>query len=223
MVPQRNYPLPSWSFSSLKAFSNCQFRYNQTTRLKAFKEDYSAAQAVGHKQHGSLEAAVKQGIPTKDPILDMVVATCKREFTAVLAEHKFAFSSDFKTTSWFDKSTWFRYAPDIMGFNGATGHLIDLKTGKSAYADTTQLALGAVCMFTVYPEITTVKGALLFTKDKKFMQDTYTRDRAGEYLAPFMRTYTTLLTAIETNTWSMNPTGLCKTCPVSVCPHYKGA
>lgn len=214
---------PSWSYSALKTFGTCPRRYNEVNRLKRVK-DMSFAASTGTAIHELLEAAVKHNTPIPapynhlQPVINALTALPGVKHT----EHKMAFNAQMQPSSWYDKGTWLRYAADLLIVNGNTARIADYKTGKSRYADTEQLKLGALCVFATQPEVHTVKGALIFTSEAKLIKDTYSRDKTPQYWAPFMATYGQIVKCIDTETWVPKTSGLCKTCPVTTCEYNKG-
>lgn len=217
--------LVNWSFSALKAFENCPKRYNEVNRLKRVKDDSFAA-GRGVDVHKMLENAVAFNQPIPDPYthyqkyIDAFRAIPGDKYP----EYQLTFTSDLQPRSWFAKDAWLRFAADlaIIDKPKATAFIVDYKTGKSKYADTEQLKLGACCVFTQHPEIHTVKGGLLFLGEEKFIQATYTRDQQTHYWTPFLRVYQQLLVCVAADTFVPKQSGLCKTCPVKTCEYNPG-
>jgi hypothetical protein len=214
----------SWSYSAQKTFTNCPRRYNEVNRLKRVKDESFAASS-GVDIHAMFENAIKHKTPMPpayahlQPIANALDAIPGEKLT----EHKMAFTPQMQKSSWFDKGTWLRYAADLLILNKSVARIADYKTGKSAaYADTEQLKLGALCVFTERPEIQTVKGALIFTAANKLIPATYTRDKCAQYWAPFMQTYGQIIKSVEADKWVPRSSGLCKTCPVKSCEYNKG-
>lgn len=216
----------NWSFSALKSFKNCPRRYNEVSRLKRVKEAPFDATSKGLVVHKHLEDAVTLGTPVPAPfthyqsIIDTLVAIPGEK----AAERQFTFTAEMTPVSWFSKDAWLRYAADLLITNDdkALAHLIDYKSGKSKYADTEQLKLGALCVFYTYPHIDRVKGALVFTSESKMIPATYTRDNIARYWEPFMGTYNQIMRCVEVDQWTPKPSGLCASCPVTSCENHKG-
>jgi hypothetical protein len=98
---------------------------------------------------------------------------------------------------------------------------VDYKTGKSAkYADTGQLELMALGVFKHFPKITKVRAGLLFVVCNAFVKDKYDVTMQPKLWAKWLRQYSRIEAAYESDKWNPNPSGLCrKHCSVMSCPH----
>jgi PD-(D/E)XK nuclease superfamily len=215
----------AWSFSALKTFSNCPRKYNEVNRLKRFKDTgFEANEGITVHQH--LENAVKHNTPIPAPyshyqrMIDALTAIPGQK----QPELKMTFTAQMQPTSWFGKDAWLRYAADllIVDKDSKKAHLVDYKSGKAKYADTEQLKLGAICTFSMHPDIQTVKGALIFTGEEKLIRACYSRENVQRYWEPFMTTYQQLITAVNTDSFAPRKNGLCSRCPVTSCEYHKG-
>jgi hypothetical protein len=103
----------------------------------------------------------------------------------------------------------------------AQARVVDYKTGKSAkYADKGQLELMALAIFKHFPEVTNVKGALLFVIAKAFPKAAYSKDDEPKMWEKWLRDHGRMRRAYETDVWNPRPSGLCKKhCVVLSCPH----
>jgi hypothetical protein len=215
----------AWSFSALKSFTNCPRRYNEVNRLKNYKDQGFTA-STGVDIHSHLELAVKENRPIPAPYQHYqgMIDVLKLMPGDKLPEHQMTFTSNMQTTTWFAKDAWLRYAADllIVDRDAAVAHLVDYKSGKSKYADTEQLKLGALCVFATEPKVAKVRGALIFTGEERLIKATYVRAEVPRYWEPFMVTYNQLIKAVDVDSFAPKTSGLCKTCPVETCEYHKG-
>jgi len=118
---------------------------------------------------------------------------------------------------------WFRGIADlvILDEENELAWVIDYKTGKNArYADKGQLELMALAAFKHFPNITEVRGGLMFVVSNELVKDTYTLAGQGDLWGKWLGDYTSMESAFENDTWNANPSGLCKAhCVVLECPH----
>lgn len=215
----------AWSYSAIKDYENCPRKWNEVRRLKRFK-DTSFAQSTGLDVHKHFEDAVDKGTPFPpayahyQKYVDKLLAIPGVKYP----EYEMAFNERMEPRGWFDKDVWLRSAADLLIVDDKkpTAFTVDYKTGKSKYADTTQLKLVAICTFTLFPTVHKVKAALMFPHEEKFIQAEYVREKKQYYWEPFMATYAQMTRAVEKDTFPERPSGLCGSCPVSTCVHYKG-
>lgn len=213
-----------WSYSVLAAFIKCprQYKAVRVDKLYPFVQGPEAAE--GERQHKAFEDRIVTSTPLPpdlqhhEPMMAKL-ATMPGNKHAELA---MGVSLQGKPTAFFGKDVWVRGKLDYVCESGEIGYYADYKTGKSGYADTTQLTLGAAMLFVRYPAMQEVKAALLFTKENKPIAVEYKRSDLSEMWESFMPDYTKLVRAHETNTFHAKPSGLCKRCPHTSCEFNKG-
>lgn len=89
-------------------------------------------------------------------------------------------------------------------------------TGKSSrYADTDQLELMAGMVFSHYPEVQRVKGALVFLVAKDFVTADYTRAQFAGIMSKWAGKASRIEAALESGVWNPRKSPLCRFCPVS--------
>ena len=95
------------------------------------------------------------------------------------------------------------------------------KTGKSTrYADKSQLELMALGIFKHFPVVKTVKAGLLFVVCNELIKESYVQQDQTILWDKWMSSFTRMDTALQTDVWNANPSGLCKNhCPVIDCVH----
>ena len=99
--------------------------------------------------------------------------------------------------------------------------IVDYKTGSARYPDLKQLKLMALMVFAHYPEVTRIKAGLLFVAHNMFIDEEYHRDQMNFLWEFFIAPLNRLRIAVDTDTWTPNPTPLCGWCPVTSCEYYR--
>jgi hypothetical protein len=208
------------SFSSLKKFSDCGYRYQQVNILKTFKDKPFDKANEGTRVHKAFEDYVTSGVPLPADLMqfqgemNMIDAlTGKR-----LAEHKMALDAQGNPCEFFDRGAMLRGTWDFIHILGDQATIIDWKHGADKYPDTEQLELGALHVFKRYPNVTKVTGALVYVTAK-------TIHTAHYDAKDFMSLWTRWIGKVNreekarvTGEYPKNPSGLCRAyCPVEAC------
>jgi len=212
----------TWSYSRIKSFETCPKQFYHEKILKEYPYVETRAMKYGTEFHKVAEDFVRDGTPVPEEfrftqkVLDNLAA---REGTKHL-ELKMGLTIDLEPCAFFAKNVWFRGVVDYLSIDGGTARVVDYKTGKSAkYADPDQLELMALTVFKHFPEVTDVRGALLFVIANSLVTDTYTTSDQSRW-AKWVSRVNALQTAVDTGVWNPKPSGLCrKHCPVVECSH----
>lgn len=212
-----------WSFSGLKDFIGCPKRYQEVKVLKNFEQKFNEAAQYGNKVHEALEKYVKDG--TELPLnyqqfkawADALIQLPGQKLT----EHRMALTVDRQPCTWAAKDMWVRGIADLLIIDGEHARVIDYKTGSERYPEPKQLKLMALLVFSHYPEVKKVSGALMFIMKNVIIDEEYTRDIIDELWAAFTPDLERLSQAYENNVWPANPSALCRFCPVNTCQFYK--
>lgn len=216
----------AWSYSKIKSFETCPKQFYHVTVLKQFPFKDTPATIYGKEFHTACEEYIRDGKPLP-PQFSFMEATMQR-LAAMPGEKycelKMGLTADLEPCDFFAKDTWFRGIADLLIINGAEARYVDYKTGKSAkYADTGQLQLMALAVFKHFPQVTRVKGALLFTIANSMVKQDYSVTDEGVLWKPWVQKYAALEKAYDSGVWNPRPSGLCrKHCPVTECPHNGG-
>ena len=111
------------------------------------------------------------------------------------------------------------YIDRVDEVNGVT-RLIDYKTGKSSqYADTRQLSLMSVGVFKHFPEVESIKSALMFLVSKELIKEDYNSEKVEEMFEEWGKITHRIDVAYQTNVFNATPNFGCRWCPVASCPH----
>ena len=219
--------MTAWSYSSLSTFKQCPKKYYHLKVAKDVKDTGSSAMYYGNQVHKAAEDYIKDGvpIPTKFKFLQRPLDVLNKIDGDKHCEIRMGVTkqdNEYTPTGFFGKDVWWRGVADLLIVNGKKAYLIDYKTGKNAeYADTKQLDLLAGATFTHFPEVETVKSALLYVVSNDFIRKKHTADLRKSYLSVFDEELDRLEVALEEDVWNAVESGLCGFCPVTSCEHNR--
>ena len=216
--------MPAWSYSSIKTFDQCAKKYFHLKVVKDVKDEPGEAADYGTAVHEAAELFIKHGtpIPEKFAFMRPIVEPLAKKKGTKATEIKLGVTSDMKPCGFFDKDVWYRGIADLLILNGSEAWLIDYKTGKNAkYADIKQLDLLAGAVFIHYPEVETIKSALLYVVSQDMPKKIHHRQHLPTYMGVFDTQLDQLEAAMEHGVWNANPSGLCGWCPVETCEHWR--
>ena len=219
--------MTAWSYSSLSTFKQCPKKYYHLKVAKDVKDTGSSAMYYGNQVHKAAEDYIKDGvpIPTKFKFLQRPLDVLNKIDGDKHCEIRMGVTkqdNEYTPTGFFGKDVWWRGVADLLIVNGKKAYLIDYKTGKNAeYADTKQLDLLAGATFTHFPEVETIKSALLYVVSNDFIRKKHTADLCKSYFTVFDEELDRLEVALEEDVWNAVESGLCKFCPVTSCEHNR--
>ena len=183
--------MTTWSFSSLKTFTQCPKKYYHLKVAKDVKDAPNEASLYGEQAHEAAERYIAEGeeLPKQfeflRPILDSLNAIPGDKYCEVkmgLAESE----DGYVPCEFFGQGVWWRGIADLLIINGGTAYSVDYKTGKNTrYADTTQLDIIAAATFIKFPEVQKIKSALVYVVSNEFIKVTHTRPLTNSYIATF--------------------------------------
>jgi len=215
-------PAP-WSFSRIKAFDTCPKQFYHTAVLKQFPYVESDAMRYGTEFHKAAEDFIRDGTPVAErfafaqPVLDALASKPGDKH----CEYKFGLTAELEPCGFFDDDVWFRGIVDLIIIDGDVATIVDYKTGKSArYAEKGQLELMALAMFKHFPQVTKVRGGLVFVIANEAVKSTYSLDGTSALWKKWLTEYAKMDKAFEVGVWNPRPSGLCRRhCPVTECAH----
>jgi len=213
----------TWSYSSLKEYANCPRQYQHVRVLKTFTKSVTHQMTYGKEVHKALEDYVREGksLPKNyemyKPILDVLVEVKGVKYP----EYEMALTIDKKPCGFNDSSRWVRGIADLVIIDGDHAFVVDYKTGNNKYPDLNQLKLMALMVFAHFPEVSVVKGGLLFILRNSFIDDVYERKNIDSLWADFAGDLERLRISMETDVWNPKPTPLCGWCPVKTCEYQR--
>ena len=221
--------MPSWSYSSLKVFQQCPKKYYHLRVKKDFKDEDSTATIYGKELHTAAEEFIRDGkpIPAKFSFLVPTISALAKIEGDKHCEIKLGVAKRdgrFVACDFFAKDVWWRGIADLLIINKDkhTAYLVDYKTSKNAkYADTKQLDLLAGAVFTHFPEVFTIKSALLFVVSEEIVKKEHEFMMKSSYLNCMEPELVRLEAAMKNDVWNPVSGPLCKFCPVTECSHNR--
>jgi hypothetical protein len=206
----------SHSYSSIKLYENCPYRYFRQRVLKDVVDEGGEASKYGERIHEYLEHRLKSNkmLPQDVAHYEPLCASVEKiaQDGQLLIEHELVLTDNLTPTGWWDADAWLRSKLDILVLNGTLANVMDWKTGKRN-ADQFQMQLFAAQVFKHFPEVDTVKTSLVWLKTMEMDTETYYRGQVNEIWADVMRRIQRIYTSLEHDNWPMKPSGLCRFCP----------
>lgn len=212
----------TWSYSGQKTFSQCPKQYHEVKVLKRFRSKDSTATIYGKQVHEALEAYMKgeAAIPPAYAKFEPIASKVNELAGDRYIEHPMGITVDGRACDFDAPDVWWHGIPDVLIVNGDTAWVADWKTSKSAkYADPDQLELLALATFAMFPEVTKVKGALIFLVCDKVVKKTYRREQFNTILSKWLGNISLIEKAMELDKWHKRTSPLCGWCPVKDCEH----
>lgn len=204
------------SYSAIKLFENCPYRYYHQRIAKTVVDQGGEASAHGERIHKALEDRIKEGttLPSELDNLEPTVQVLEQygKSGSITAEQELTLNAKLEPTGWWSKDAWMRSKLDVLIMTGEKAMVVDWKTGKRR-PDFAQLELFALQVFLQFPEINWVSSTFVWTKDLNTDREVYTRDKKGELLTKLLEKTKRIEAALEKEKWPAKPSGLCKFCP----------
>ena len=219
--------MPAWSYSSLKTFQQCPKKYYHLKVAKDVKDEGSEATIYGKELHKAAENYIKDGtpIPPQFTFIQDTVDALKKIPGEKHTEIELGVSNKggrLNPCGFYDKDAWYRGIADLLIVNGDEGYLVDYKSSKNAkYADLKQLDLLAGAVFAHFPELKTLKSALIFVVSNEFVNKEHSSMHKMAYFEHVRFDLERLETALKTGVWNAVAGPLCGWCPVKTCHNYR--
>lgn len=217
-----------WAHSTIKMFEQCPKKYYHLKVAKDVKDSFGEEALYGIEMHKAAENYVREQTPLPDKfskmkkMLDSVISI-KGDHYCELKLGVSKVDGELAPCKFFDDDVWWRGVADFVSVNGSQGYSIDYKTGKNTkYADMTQLDLVAAALFLKFPELETIKSALLYVACNEFLTKNHTRSELNKYMSQFDGQLLRLEAALQNQVWNAKQGPLCGWCPVESCVHNKG-
>jgi hypothetical protein len=218
----------AFSFSSITTFEKCAKKYYHTRVVKDVTDAPGVEATYGTNFHTAAECLVRDDtpMPSQFKAMEPTVLAMKNLPGEKYVELKLAVKRDetgkFAPAGFDDDDAWYRGIIDLLVINGTQGRMIDWKTGKNArYADMRQLDMMAGATFVLFPEVETIKSALIYVVSGELVTKEHIWERMDNYLGTFDGKLLELADAHNTGVWNPSPSPLCAWCPVTECPHWK--
>ena len=212
----------TWSYSSLKDYTNCPRQYQEVKVLKNFTKSVTPQMLYGTEVHKACEDYVGEGKPLAKnyerfkSVLDVFVNMEGTKYP----EHRMGLDADGNAAA-YGKGYWVRGIVDLLIIDGDHAFIVDYKTGSNKYPDPKQLKLMALMTFAHFPQVNKIKAGLLFVMHDSFLAEEYDREGIESLWGHFKSDLERLKISYENDVWQTNPTALCGWCPVKTCEFHK--
>jgi hypothetical protein len=213
----------TWSYSSLKQYQNCPKQYQEIRILKNYIVKENEAMMYGKEVHEALELYVKEGKELAKnyqrfkQFVDPLIKIKGDKYP----EYKMALTYTKEPCDFDSDNRWVRGIADLLIVDGTHAFVVDYKTGSKKYPDPKQLRLMSLMVFTLFPDVQKVKGALFFILKNSIVEETYFRKDMDKSWAMFDQSLKRLENSYDNDVWEANPTPLCGWCSVDSCDHWK--
>lgn len=206
----------SHSYSSIKLYENCPYRYFRQRISKDVVDEGGEASKYGERVHQYLEyrlannAELPQEVEHYEPLCQSIekIATGGQ----LHVEKELVLTENLTPTGWWAADAWLRSKLDILVIKDHDAVVMDWKTGKRN-PDQFQMQLFAVQVFKHFPEVDRVKTSLVWLKTMGMDTNTYSRPDANGLWAEAMKRIQRIHTSLEHDNWPAKPSGLCRFCP----------
>ena len=192
----------SWSYSALSMYKMCPKKYYHLKVVKDVEEPQTEALTFGNRVHKVAEDHLKENVslPEELSYLGGMLAKLKEIQGDRLCEYRMGLTRDLEPCGFFDKDVWYRGVIDLLIVDGDTAVIVDYKTGKNpAYADTKQLEIMSLAVFSHFPDVKTIKSALLFLVNPALIKADFDREDKTELWAKWYGDVAQLKSCYESN------------------------
>ena len=206
----------SHSYSSIKLYENCPYRYFRQRVLKDVVDEGGEASKHGERIHAYLEHRLKSNnlLPQEIAHYESLCQSVERlaEGGDLHIEHEMVLTENLTPTGWWETDAWLRSKLDILVINDTIANVMDWKTGKRNL-DQFQMQLFAAQVFQHFPDVQTVRTSLVWLKTMEMDTETYYRAQTNDLWADVMKRIQRIYKSLEHDNWPMKPSGLCRFCP----------
>jgi len=206
----------SHSYSAIKLYENCPYRYFRQRIVKDVMDEGGEASIYGERIHQHLELKLKgeaelpQEIAHYEPLCASVERLSRGGELHI--EKELVLNENLEPTGWWGKDAWLRSKLDILVLVGDEAVVMDWKTGKRN-PDFFQMQIFAAQVFKHFPNVTRVKTSLVWLKTMEMDTEVYDRQGANEIWAEIMKRIRRIHQSVEHDNWPAKPSGLCRFCP----------
>jgi hypothetical protein len=191
------------------------------------KDDGSEATIYGKELHKVAEDYVRDNVPIPErfKFIQKTVDALKNIPGEKHTEIELGVTNTggkLSACGFYDKNAWYRGIADLLIINGDEGYLVDYKSSKNAkYADLKQLDLLAAAVFIHFPDIKSLKSALIFVVSNEFVNKEHNSQHKLAYFEHVRFDLERLEVAMKTGVWNAVSSPLCGWCPVKTCQNYR--
>lgn len=206
----------SHSYSSLKLYENCPYRYYHQRIAKTVVDKGGEASQHGERVHKHLEDRLrdKVDLPQELKHVERVVNSFENLSAGgdMFAELEMTLTKDLTPTSWWGEDAWMRSKLDVYIVKNNKSVVADWKTGKRR-PDFFQLELFALQVFAHYQEVQSVTSSFVWIKDMAMDKQTFTRNDTPRLWDKVLGKVQRIEQSVTYENWPAKPSGLCMYCP----------
>ena len=206
----------SHSYSSLKLYENCPYRYYHQRIAKTVVDKGGEASQHGERVHKHLEDRLrdKVDLPQELKHIEPLVNSFENLSAGgdIFAELEMTLTKDLTPTSWWGEDAWMRSKLDVYIVKNNKSVVADWKTGKRR-PDFFQLELFALQVFAHYQEVQSVTSSFVWIKDMAMDKQTYSRADAPRLWDKVLGKVQRIEQSVTYENWPAKPSGLCMYCP----------
>ena len=219
------------SFSRVDAYLQCPLQFEAKFITKTYPdENNSPALVKGKEIHSQLENWMKASLVGKDvPNLSVhaanavpIMTNILENYTSISPENQLAIDESWSVCDWFASNVYYRAVVDLMAFKGDTEAIVvDYKTGKVRGYEAgkhAQLNLTAAMLFSIYPQLETIKCYYLFVEHKQTSSAKFYRHELEELKRPFVDIHNEINTCTD---FKPKTNQYCRWCKVPSCVYKK--
>ena len=206
----------SHSYSSLKLYENCPYRYYHQRIAKTVVDKGGEASQHGERVHKHLEDRLrdKVDLPQELKHIEPLVNSFENLSAGgdIFAELEMTLTKDLTPTSWWGEDAWMRSKLDVYIVKNNKSVVADWKTGKRR-PDFFQLELFALQVFAHYQEVQSVTSSFVWIKDMAMDKQTFTRNDTPRLWDKVLGKVQRIEQSVTYENWPAKPSGLCMYCP----------
>lgn len=206
----------SHSYSSLKLYENCPYRYYHQRIAKTVVDKGGEASQHGERVHKHLEDRLrdKVDLPQELKHVEPLVNSFENLSAGgdIFAELEMTLNKDLTPTSWWGEDAWMRSKLDVYIVKNNKSVVADWKTGKRR-PDFFQLELFALQVFAHYQEVQSVTSSFVWIKDMAMDKQTFTRNDTPRLWDKVLGKVQRIEQSVTYENWPAKPSGLCMYCP----------
>jgi len=177
-------PVPTWSFSTLKAFEQCPYRV-YLSKVGKIREEQGTAAARGNQVHEAAEEYVRGETDTLSKDLEkfaLALTNLRDKYAegTVEIEQEWGFDKHWNPCAWDADELWGKMKLDVFVRDaGDSCQIIDYKTGKRRGNEIKHTDQGIVYVIGAmmrYPEIEYAQVEFWYTDEGTRLTKSYTRE-----------------------------------------------
>lgn len=203
--------ITAWSYSRYQTYTQCprKAKYKFVDKLPEEQGDAAARGELIHKE-GEVYLKGAKEPPESFGMYRASLAVLRKK--KAVAEQEWAFTREWKPTSWFAKDAWVRVKADAVQVGTKKARVIDFKTGKRREEHLTQLSLYALATFILFLVNKVTVELWYLDDDLGPLVAEYTRDAMPHLMVEWENKSKPLLTDTM---FAPNPSYLCRWCAFS--------